>query len=311
MSLSRNDRGPAEATDVPVAPATAYGLLAAVILLWGFNWPVMKVGLESIPPFWFALARLSMGAATLFPILWLTGRLTLPRRGDLPVLFSVALLQMAGFLALINFGLLDVEAGRSAVLAYTTPLWVTPAAVWLLGERLTRLKAVGLALGLCGVAVLFNPLGFDWGDGAVLQGNLLLMLAALAWSGAILHVRGHRWQSSPLQLAPWQMLVASLPVAALAAATEGVPAVRWTGDLVLILAYNGPLATAFCYWAAVTVTRALPAISTSLGFLGVPVAGVIFSAAWLAEPLTLTLLGGLVLVVLGMALVNLPSRQIG
>ena len=311
MSLSRNDRGPAGGAEVPVAPATAYALLAAVILLWGFNWPVMKVGLESIPPFWFALARLSMGAATLFPILWLTGRLALPRRGDLPVLFSVALLQMAGFLALINFGLLDVEAGRSAVLAYTTPLWVTPAAIWLLGERLTRFKAAGLALGLCGVAVLFNPLGFDWSDGAVLRGNLMLMLAAFAWSGAILHVRGHRWQSSPLQLAPWQMLVASLPVAALAGATEGLPEVRWTGDLVLILAYNGPLATAFCYWAAVTVTRALPAISTSLGFLGVPLAGVLFSAAWLAEPLTLTLLGGLVLVVLGMALVNLPSRQNG
>ncbi len=309
MSLSRNDRGPAEAADAPVAPATAYALLAAVILLWGLNWPVMKIGLESIPPFWFALARLTMGAATLFPILWLTGRLALPRRGDLPVLFSVALLQMAGFLALINFGLLDVEAGRSAVLAYTTPLWVTPAAVWLLGEQLTRLKAAGLAVGLCGVAVLFNPFGFDWTDGAVLRGNLLLMLAALAWSGAILHVRGHRWQSSPLQLAPWQMLVASLPVAALAGATEGLPEIDWSGEILLILAYNGPLATAFCYWAAVTVTRALPAISTSLGFLGVPVAGVIFSAAWLAEPLTLTLLGGLVLVVSGMALVNLPSRQ--
>src|SRR3546814_3100576 len=65
----------------------------------------------------------------------------------------------------------SVGAGRSAVLAYTTPLWVTPAAIVLLGERPTAFKLLGLALGFAGVAVLFNPLGFDWADPQVLLGN--------------------------------------------------------------------------------------------------------------------------------------------
>lgn len=189
-----------QAEERPLGPTTAYLLLAAVVLVWGFNWPVMKLALQSITPLWFAFARLTLGAATLFPLLWATGRLRLPPRGDLPLIASVGLFQMAGFLALVNFGLLEVEAGRSAILAYTTPLWVTPAAIWLLGERLTPLKTAGLVLGLGGVVALFNPLGFDWGDAAVLRGNLLLMAAALAWSVAILHVRGHRWRSSPSTL---------------------------------------------------------------------------------------------------------------
>jgi len=287
-----------------VATPRAYLLLAVVIVLWGANWPVMKVGLDSIPPLWFAVARLVLGAVALFLVLATTRRLVLPSRHDLPILLSVGVLQMGGFLILINLGLERVPAGRSAVLAYTTPLWVAPGAVLLLQERLGRFEAIGLGLGLAGIALLFNPAEFPWADRRAVIGNLLLMLAALSWACAILHARAHRWRASPLQLAPWQMLIAIPPVLVLALALEDWGRIRWTGELMLVLAYNGPIATAFCYWAAVTVTRALPAVSTSLGFLGVPVTGVLFAAATLGEPLGAGLMGGLLLIIGGLALVN-------
>ena len=287
----------------------AYLLLAAVILLWGTNWPVMKIGLQSITPFWFAVARMSMGAATLFAVLAATGRFRLPRRADLPVVVTVALLQMATFLALVNLALLTVDAGRSAILAYTTPLWVTPVAVFLLGERLNARKGAGLILGLTGVAVLFNPLGFDWSDPDVVMGNAFLMLAALGWAATILHTRRHSWTSSPLQLAPWQMLGALPVLLTLAFVFEGDAEIAWSGELFAILLFNGPIATAFCFWAVVTVQRSLPAISTSLGLLGVPTAGVILSTLVLGESLSLTRVGGLTLIVGGMALVNLADLR--
>jgi drug/metabolite transporter (DMT)-like permease len=59
----------------------------------------------------------------------------------------------------------------------------------------------------------------------------------------------------------------------------------------------------------VTVQRSLPAISTSLGLLGVPTAGVILSALLLGETLSLTRVGGLALIVGGMALVNLADLR--
>jgi drug/metabolite transporter (DMT)-like permease len=287
----------------------AYLLLAAVILLWGTNWPVMKIGLQSITPFWFAVARMSMGAATLFAVLAATGRFRLPSRADLPVVVTVAVLQMATFLSLVNLALLTVDAGRSAILAYTTPLWVTPVAVFLLGERLNARKGAGLILGLTGVAVLFNPLGFDWSNPDVVAGNAFLMLAALGWAVAILHTRRHSWTASPLQLAPWQMLGALPVLLVLALAFEGDAQIAWSGELVAILLFNGPVATAFCFWAVVTVQRSLPAISTSLGLLGVPTAGVILSALLLGETLSLTRVGGLALIVGGMALVNLADLR--
>jgi len=291
------------------SPALARLLLVAVVILWGANWPVMKVGVAAMPPVWFATARMVLGAATLFLLLAFLGRLKWPTRRDLPVIFTVGALQMGAFLALVNVALLHVGAGRSAILAYTTPLWVTPAAIVLLGERPTAFKLAGLALGFAGVAVLFNPLGFDWSDPQVLTGNALLLAAALSWSVAILHVRSHRWDSSPLQLAPWQMLLAVPPLLALSWFTEDWSRVQWSGGLAMVLAYNGPLATAFCFWAVVSVTRALPAITTSLSLLAVPVTGVAASALFLGEPLTATLLAGLVLILGGTVLVNLGDMR--
>ncbi len=299
----------------PAAPQQAgmrgrtYATLAALVLLWGSNWPIIKVGLTHIPPFWFAFARMSLGSLCLFAALAVSGRLALPARADLPVVFSVGAFQMIGYLALMNFGLLHVEAGRSAILGYTIPLWVAPGAVLFLGERITRLKAAGLGLGVLGLAALFNPAGFDWSDREVVIGNGLLLLAALSWSVALLHVRGHVWHRSPLQLAPWQMLVAVPVLLAMALAFEGEVEVRWSPELAAILVYNGPIATAFCYWAAVTVTRALPAVTTSITFLAIPVVGVLASAIALGEALTATLLTGFGLILAGLVIVNLADRR--
>ncbi len=298
---------PKATPSVAFSPAVARLLLVGVVVLWGANWPVMKVALQSIPPVWFAGARMTLGAACLFALLAVLGRLKLPTRRDLPLIFTVGGLQMAAFLVLVNFALLHVGAGRSAVLAYTTPLWVTPAAVLLLGETMTRRKLLGLGLGLGGVAVLFNPSGFDWSSRAALTGNALLLAAAFSWSLAILHVRVHQWDSSPLQLAPWQMVLAIPPLAVLSWFTEDWSAIAWSGELGVILAYNGPLATAFCFWAVVSVNRALPATTTSLSLLAVPVAGVLASALSLGEPLTPTLIGGLALILGGTVLVNLAD----
>ena len=57
-----------------------------------------------------------------------------------------------------------------------------------------------------------------------------------------------------------------------------------------------------------TVMRALPAVTTSTASLAIPVSGVLFSALALGEALTPTLLGGLTLIVAGVALVSLPKR---
>ncbi len=309
MTSKASSQAPATDPRHGLSTARALLLLATLVVIWGANWPIMKVGLQLVTPFWFAVARLVLGALTLVVVLACKRRLRLPPRADLPVILAIGLLQMALFLALVNLALQIVPAGRSAVLAYTTPLWVAPGAVLLLGERMTRGRSIGLALGLGGLLVLFNPLDFPWSEGQALLGNAMLLVAAAGSALSILAVRRHRWTAPALDLIPWQMLVAILPLTVAAYILEGPPDFAWSRDVLLLLAYNGPLATGLCFLISITLQLALPAVTVSLGFLAVPAFGVLASTLALGEPLPLSLLFGMALILAGLLAVTVPARR--
>jgi drug/metabolite transporter (DMT)-like permease len=293
----------------PASTRTAWLLLGCMILFLGVNWPVMKYGLQFIPPLHFAAARMALGGLCIGLFAAARGALHRPTRQDIPLVLGVGLLQMAAFLSLITIAVQFVPAGRSAILAYTTSLWVVPLAATFLGERLSRFKALGLLLGLGGVAILFNPGGFDWSDPKVLLGNGLLLLAAFIWAVLIVLVRGYHGRSSPLSLGLWQFALATAVLVPLALLVEDSGRVQWGTPLGLILLYNGPVATAFCYWAMLTATQALPAITTSLASLGVPVLGMLSAAVALGERITLTNSLGLCLILCGVAIVSIVDLR--
>jgi drug/metabolite transporter (DMT)-like permease len=245
----------------------------------------------------------------LFALLMASGGLRRPSRADMPVVLSTGLLQIAAFLGLTHVALMFVEAGRSAILAYTTPLWVAPLSALFLKEPLTPMKLLAVGLGMAGVVVMFNPFALDYRDSRVLLGNGLLLLSAMAWAAAIVHVRGHPWRASPLALMPWQMLLAALALVPVAVLADPGPKIDWSPELLAILFYNGPVASAFCYWAFVTVNRSFSATATALGSLGVPVVGVFASALALGEPLTPAKLAGLAMIGAGVAVLTMASAS--
>jgi drug/metabolite transporter (DMT)-like permease len=179
-------------TTAAASRAENLALLAVVILLLGTAWPAMKVGLAGATPIEFAAARAVLGAAASFLLLASIGKLRLPSRADLPIIGSVGLFQMTFFFALANLGLRYLPAGRSAVLAYTTALWLVPLAL-ATGEAVPRQRWLGVAAGLVGIVVLADPLRQDWHAGGILLGHALLLGAALSWAVAIFHARRHAW----------------------------------------------------------------------------------------------------------------------
>jgi drug/metabolite transporter (DMT)-like permease len=287
-----------------VAPSPrGQGVLALIVVVvaWGLTWPVNKVVLLSLSPLWAVTLRCAIATVTLFALTAWRGRLALPPRGDLPVLLSITLLHMVGFNLLASWGLGMVPAGRTVVVAYTTPLWVTPGAALLLREPLTTRRVIGVLVGLAGLATLFNPLALDWADRAVVLGNLAILLAALLWAASILHIRAHRWHSTPFALIPWETLLATVLLAPIALGTGPLPDADWSVRFNALLLYLGVVGTAVAYWAVATASRLLPAVTTSLGLLATPVLGVIAATLWLGEPLTLPLVLAIILVLGGVA----------
>jgi drug/metabolite transporter (DMT)-like permease len=285
-----------------VARRQAVLLLCAIAVGWGTAWPVIKVILQDIPPLWTLVLRSVIGTATLLAICAWRRAVVLPRRGDAPVLLNVALLHMVAFAALVSLGLQFVPAGRSIVLGYTTPLWVSIGARIFLGEALTPARISGIGIGLLGLMVMFNPASFPWHDRPAMTGNLLVLAGSLCWAASILHVRAHRWISTPFELVPWQALLATCTLAPLALAVEGMPHIEWNARLIALLLYGGTAGIALPYWAMQMVNRSLPAITTALALLVVPVVGVACSSIALGEPLTLSLIAAMLLILCGIGI---------
>lgn len=273
-----------------------------MVLAWGLTWPVNKVILSSLAPLWAVAIRTALAALVLVLVASLRGRLAPPPRGDLPVLLSITLLHIVGFSVLSTWGLMRVPAGRSVVLAYTTPLWVIPGAWLFLGERLTPRRAMGVVIGLAGLLTLFNPLALDWSDPGIVLGHLAIVAAAMLWALSILHIRGHRWISTPFDLLPWETMLATAILVPLALLGAGALQAEWTPSLVLLVLYAGIPGSALAYWAVAMASRHLPAVTTSLGLLATPVVSVIAATIFLGEPLTPSLIVAIVLILGGVAL---------
>ncbi|MBR1269860.1 DMT family transporter [Bradyrhizobium sp. AUGA SZCCT0222] len=287
----------------------AFLLFAVIVIAWGLNWTITKTLVQSVTPLWTTAFRSGIATVALAALLFARGEMIVPRRGDLPVVFVTSIFHLVAFSALVAYGLQFAAVGRSIVLGYTTPLWVMPAAWLFLGERMTPSRSLGMALGLAGLTVMFNPLAFNWADVNTLAGSGAILLAALCWAVSIVYVRAHRWISTPFQLVFWQMLLATVVVSVLALLKDGVPHPAWSAQLAGLFLFSGIIGTALANWAMSTANRSLPAVVTSLGLLATPVVGVASSAIVLGEVVTADLVVAMLLILGGIAIGTIPRRE--
>jgi drug/metabolite transporter (DMT)-like permease len=269
-------------------------LLVLLVVVWGASWPVIKIGVTTVPPISFACLRYLTGTVCLVAVVALRGELRFPPPDDWKLIVVSGVLQMAAYSALTAAALTRLPAGRASVLAFSTPLWVLPLSVWKLREQVPWRGRIGVGAGLVGVLMIASP-GLQRTAHEQLWPYTLLMCAAAAWAVSIVFVRAHRFQASALALAPWQTLVAALLLLPFAIAVEGVlPPMN--ARAVASLAYVGPLATAFAYWAAVEVGRHVRATTLSVALLAVPGLGLLISALAFHEAVNASLGLGVVLI---------------
>ena len=286
----------------------ALALLVILALVWGVHWVVVKIGLDYMPPFTYAALRVGSGLLTMVALLGVQGRLRRPDRSSLPIIVSVGIAQVAAGVVLMNLALQAVPAGRSSVLVYTMPLWVAVLLAVLFGIRPRRNELIGLVLGIGGIILLLNPTVIDWSVPGELWGSLALIVNAVLWAAVTVHIRRHRWTLGPLDLQPWQLLTALVPIAIVAVLLEQGREVRWEPATVLVLLFSGPLATAFATWASQSITRSLGAQASATGFLAIPVVGLASGFVVLGEALGPLDLLGFVLVLAGVGAASLVPR---
>ncbi len=284
-------------------------IFCALLLSSSLTWPVMKLGSELVSPLWFSFGRIVVAMFGIFLLLAATRSLAFPKRGDLKLIAVVGTFQMALFIVFAHLGIEHLHAGHANILCYATPLFVVPFGIAFHGEKITRLKALGFALCLLGVGVLFSPMNLDWSHGEAWLASGLLLLSAAGWGISILAVR-HMRHDSPLPvLQAWQSLLACLLCLALALIFEPDVKIVWSLKIVGVLLFTGLVAGAFGQWAMTLVQKELPSQVSSTAFLAIPVFTLFTSAFLLEEALTAAKLIAAALVILGSLAVVIGHRR--
>ncbi len=294
----------------PPVPLRGLALLLISVIFLSSGWPLTKLAIiHGTAPLWFAEARAVQSGVVAAVFLALAGRTVVPVRQDLPALLTVGLLQLAAFFALAHIAVAWVPAGRTAVLANTTTIFVVPLSLIFLRERITARRWIATLIGLGGIAVLVGPWAIDWTSRHALIGNAFLLGCALCWAIALLTVRRAPPRHSMFQLLPWCFLLASitlLPLVLIEAPhpSFGSGAAAW-GPMLYVGLLAGPLGT----WGVMEAAVLLPAVVSSVGYLATPAVGIILSAVILGEPITPDLIAGTALILAGVGLAVWPARR--
>ena len=265
----------------------------------------MKIGLESAPPVLFAGLRSVLGGALMAVLAWRrSGWPRLSGQGREYTLLTVLNVLLFFGLQTAAIGLLP--SGLAAVLVYLQPVLVGVLAWWLLGEPMTGARIVGLVLGFAGIVVVS---GGAFAGQVSTPGVGLAVASALAWALGTIVFKATDGRVDPWWAVALPFLAGGVLLTLVGLVVEG-PEISWSPRFVAALAFAGFVGTALAWslWFGLVAAGEAGRAASYIFF--VPLVGVVVGAVLLDETLTLSLLLGAALVVLGVYLVNRrPSRS--
>ena len=282
-------------------------VLVLLTLVWGANWPIMKIGVSHYPPLSFRALSMLLGVPLLGIALRAAGVSLRVPRAHWPELLKLTAANMLVWHVLVILAVPMLSSGRAAILGYTMPVF---SAVWgaaLFGQRLAPRQLAGVAAAALGVALLlWHELGRF--AGAPL-GVVLMLTSAAIWALGTQWMRATKIPVSTLALAFWMSVITTLVMSALAAAVE---APRWhvpdTPALAAIV-YNAIGVFVFAQTAWLWLARSLTPVASTLSVMMIPVLGTVLGALWLRELLHWQDGAAMAAIVVAIASVLWPQRR--
>jgi drug/metabolite transporter (DMT)-like permease len=287
--------------------------LVGMAALWGASWPWGQVVAQAMPP--LAAASLRFILASFILVLWLhrSGRVKALQALNIGQWVGMGCASAVGVLGYSIFFLLSLQsvpAGKAAMVVALNPVLTMLFAVVLFRERVNLVMGTGLVLAVTGALYALT-------DGALLttqtgqlgMGELLLLGCAGCWVGYTLigrivlkTVDSLTTTTVTAAIGAVLLFLASMAVEGPAAwqALTDTPAVAWLSIVALALG-----ATALAYAWYLNGVKMLGAGVAAAYMSLVPLFGILFSSVWLGESLTLSILGGGILAIAGMLLMNL------
>ena len=282
--------------------------LVGITLMWGINWPMMKIALREVSPMYFRGVTMGLGALWLLFYFRLQGlRLWPQTRREWRDIVLLGIPNMFLWHALSILGVMSLPSGRASILGFTMPVWTVVIGVMFMGAQFTpriiaavvaTLAAIGLLISHEFTALQGQPMGILW-----------MELGALSWAIGTLWMRRISFTMPVQSLTVWMMLISSPLILWVAAGTETWPTwelspLAW-GSLAYAVLINYGFAQIIWFGMA----RDLPPATSAMSIMAVPVVGTLSASLLIGELPHWQDYAAMVCVVLAIAAVLLPQRS--
>lgn len=277
------------------------GLLALlVVVVWGLNFVVIKVGLHNMPPLMLAGLRFLLVA---FPAIFFVARPKVPLSLLLGYGLTISFGQFALLFCAIKFGM---PAGLASLVLQAQAFFTIVLGAFTFGERLQGKQFAGIALAIIGVLVLIEA-SLN-GQHVAMRGFLLTLAAAFSWAcGNIFNkkIMQHSTQPAVMSLVVWSALIPVIPFFVASLILDGYAQIVHsliTIDLttILSLVYLAFVATIIGYGIWGTLLGRYETWRVAPLSLLVPVVGLASAAILLGETLSALQLFGALLIMAGL-----------
>lgn len=304
----------ASGSETAPSRAALVAAFAAVYLIWGSTYLVMKFAIASMPPLLMAGTRYGLAGALLYGFMRWRGEPRPTPRGWGPAL-------VIGFCLLAvgnggtTLGVQYLPSGLTALLVATVPMFLAVLG-WASGvaPRPTGRVALGLALGLLGMGLLAaHPSAAGVArPGHPALGTALVLLAALLWAVGSLYAKNHRPAPSPFLSGAMQMLCGGAVMVAVGLVrgeAAGFALAQVTAKSWLAYGYLVTIGSIVAFTAYIWLLRVVePALAGTYAFVN-PVVALLLGWAFAGEALNPQMLGGAALTVVAVVLVVLGGRR--
>ncbi|GAA4876106.1 DMT family transporter [Paenibacillus vulneris] len=280
-------------------------LIIALVFLWGLSFPINKMVLQYTPPMLFAGMR-TLAGGVLLVLLLIRKMSQIQWKQNWRIYIISALLNVVLFFGLQTFGLKLMSSGLFSVLVYLQPILVALFAWIWLGENMSLYKAIGLVLGIAGVAVI-SMRGETGPISAI--GVLLGIGTSISWALGTVYVKKVSALMNVMWLAALQCMIGGLILIILGFLLEPWSAIQWNPIYWAGMGYSSILGVAgswILYFSLVNSGEA--GVVTSYTFL-VPIVSVLAGMAFLHESFTFYLLLGLLFIGTSIFLVNFKPKS--
>ena len=274
-------------------------LLALTMLIWAAAFVGIKVAVPAVGPIGVSTARAVIGLAVLVPVFLLSRSRWPSAFRQWPLLIAMAELNVAIPFTLISYAELSVTAGVASLLMGTGPLFAMIGAHYFnQGDAMTTRRAVGVAMGFAGIAIVVGPDAFTETTQTPPLAIGALVLASLCYVASGLLVR--RIDLPPLPMAVGALAICAATLLPFALLTVD-PTALADSQTLLALLFLGVFPTGLAYLLRFHLISRIGYATFALGVNMIPVFGVLLGVVLLNEALSLPIVLALAFVVGGLA----------